>query len=71
MRIYESFYAPLWKLLIGRKMSQADFRRVVQLSHNTLTKMKSGNEVSAIHSSMYCNLFQLQIWAMLRLRKRA
>ena len=39
-------YAPLWKLLIDRKMSQADFRRAVQLSPNTLTKMKRDDEVS-------------------------
>ena len=39
-------YAPLWKLLIDRKMSQADFRRAVQLSPNTLTKMKRDEEVS-------------------------
>lgn len=39
-------YAPLWKFLIGRKMSQADFRKAVRLSPNTLTKMKKDEEVS-------------------------
>lgn len=39
-------YAPLWKLLIDRKMSQADFRKAVHLSPNTLTKMKKDEEVS-------------------------
>jgi len=39
-------YAPLWKFLIDRKMSQADFRKAVHLSSNTLTKMKKDEEVS-------------------------
>jgi DNA-binding Xre family transcriptional regulator len=39
-------YAPLWKLLIDKKMSQADFRKAVHLSPNTLTKMKKDEEVS-------------------------
>lgn len=39
-------YAPLWKLLIDKKMSQAAFRKAVQISPNTLTKMKRDNEVS-------------------------
>ena len=39
-------YAPLWKLLIDKKMSQADFRKAVHLSPNTLTKMKKDEEVA-------------------------
>lgn len=39
-------YAPLWKLLIDKKMSQADFRKAIHLSPNTLTKMKKDEEVA-------------------------
>lgn len=39
-------YARLWKLLIDKKMSQADLRKAVNLSSNTLTKMKRDEEVA-------------------------
>ena len=39
-------YARLWKLLIDKKMSQADLRKAVNLSPNTLTKMKRDEEVA-------------------------
>ncbi len=39
-------YKPLWKLLIDREMSKADFRRLSGISSNTLTRMGKGEEVS-------------------------
>ena len=39
-------YKKLWKLLIDKKMSQADFRKEVKLAPNTLTKMRKDEEVS-------------------------
>lgn len=54
-------YAPLWKLLIDRKMSQADFRRAVQLSPNTLTKMKRDDEVSLSVLLRIANYFNCNI----------
>lgn len=39
-------YNKLWKLLIDKKMSQADLRKAVEIAPNTLTKMKKDEEVS-------------------------
>ena len=39
-------YDKLWKLLIDKKMSKADLRKAVEMSPNTLTKMRKGEEVS-------------------------
>lgn len=39
-------YANLWKLLIDRKISRADFRRAVGISPNTLTKFYREEPVS-------------------------
>ncbi len=39
-------YAKLWKLLIDKKMSKADLRKVIGISSNTLTKMNKGEDVA-------------------------
>ena len=39
-------YDKLWKLLIDKKMSKADLRKAVEMSPNTLTKMRKDEEVS-------------------------
>lgn len=39
-------YNKLWKLLIDRKMSQADLRKALQMAPNTLTRMRKDEEVS-------------------------
>ena len=39
-------YNKLWKLLIDRKMSKADLRKAVEMSPNTMTKMRRDDEVS-------------------------
>jgi DNA-binding Xre family transcriptional regulator len=39
-------YAKLWKLLIDKKMSKADLRKVTGISSNTLTKMNKGEDVA-------------------------
>ena len=39
-------YDKLWKLLIDKKMSKADLRKAVEMSPNTLTKMRKEEEVS-------------------------
>ncbi|MCF0187045.1 MAG: helix-turn-helix transcriptional regulator [Bacteroidaceae bacterium] len=39
-------YNKLWKLLVDRKMSKADLRKAVQMSPNTMTKMRRDEEVS-------------------------
>ena len=37
-------YNKLWKLLIDRKMSKADLRKAVEMSPNTMTKMRRDEE---------------------------
>ena len=39
-------YNKLWKLLIDREISQADLRKSVEMSPNTMTKMRKNEEVS-------------------------
>ncbi len=39
-------YARLWKLLIDKKMSKAELRKVTAISSNTLTKMNKGEDVA-------------------------
>ena len=39
-------YNNLWKLLIDRKMSQADFRREVGIAYTTMKKLKDDEVVS-------------------------
>lgn len=39
-------YNKLWKQLIDRKMSKADLRKAVEMSPNTMTKMRRDEEVS-------------------------
>ena len=39
-------YNKLWKLLIDRKMSKATLRKAVEMSPNTMTKMRRDEEVS-------------------------
>lgn len=39
-------YDKLWKLLIDKKMSKADLRKAIEMSPNTLTKMRKEEEVS-------------------------
>ena len=39
-------YKPLFKLLIDRNMSKADLRRLADISPNTMTKLRRGEEVS-------------------------
>ncbi|MCD7835166.1 MAG: helix-turn-helix transcriptional regulator [Lachnospiraceae bacterium] len=39
-------YNKLWKLLIDRKLSNADLRKAVEIAPNTMTKMRKDEEVS-------------------------
>lgn len=39
-------YNKLWKVLVDKKMSKADLRKAVQMSPNTMTKMRRDQEVS-------------------------
>ena len=39
-------YNKLWKLLVDKKMSKADLRRMAEIAPNTLTKMRKDEPVS-------------------------
>ena len=40
---YQINYAPLWKLMIDRRMMVRDLSRQTKISHQTLAKMKKTN----------------------------
>ena len=39
-------YNKLWKLLVDKKMSKADLRKVSKVSPNTMTKLRRDEEVT-------------------------
>lgn len=39
-------YNKLWKLLVDKKMSTAELRKVANIAPNTLTRMKKDQEVT-------------------------
>ncbi len=47
-------YKPLFKLLVDRNMSKADLRRVADISPNTMTKLRRGEEVSMTILNKIC-----------------
>lgn len=47
-------YNRLWKLLIDRKMSKAELRRLTGISPNTMTKLNRDEEVSLTVLSKIC-----------------
>ena len=47
-------YNKLWKLLVDRKMSKADLRKVAGLAPNTMTKLRRGEEVSMTILNKIC-----------------
>ena len=49
-------YKPLFKLLVDRNMSKADLRRLAEISPNTMTKLRRGEEVSMAILNRICNV---------------
>ncbi len=54
-------YNKLWKLLVDKKMSKADLRKLADLAPNTMTKMRRDEDVSLsvlkrICQCLNCNL---------------
>ena len=47
-------YKPLFKLLVDRNMSKADLRRLAEISPNTMTKLRRGEEVSMAVLNRIC-----------------
>lgn len=54
-------YNKLWKLLIDRKMSNTDLRRVSEICPNTLTKLRRDQEVSMPVLERICSALEVDI----------
>ncbi len=54
-------YNKLWKLLVDKKMSKADLRRAVDISPNTLTKLRRDEEVAMSIIKKICEYFECNI----------
>ena len=47
-------YNKLWKLLIDKKMSKADLRRLADISPNTMTKLRRDEPVAMVVLEKIC-----------------
>lgn len=54
-------YNKLWKLLVDKKMSKADLRRAVEISSNTMTKLRRDEEVSISVLKRICEYLECNI----------
>ena len=54
-------YNKLWKLLIDRKMSNTDLRRVSGICPNTLTKLRREQEVSKSVLERICAALEVNV----------
>ncbi|MBQ9986515.1 MAG: helix-turn-helix transcriptional regulator [Oscillospiraceae bacterium] len=57
-------YNKLWKLLVDKKMSKADLRKVAEIAPNTMTKMRRDEVVSInvllrICDKLDCNIGEI------------
>lgn len=49
-------YNRLWKLLIDKKMSQAEMRKAADIAPNTLTRMRKNEEATLTVLSRICSV---------------
>lgn len=54
-------YNKLWKLLVDKKMSKADLHRAVEISPNTMTKLRCDEEVSISVLKRICEYLECNI----------
>lgn len=50
-------YNKLWKLLIDKKMSKADLRKIAGLAPNTMTKLRRDEPVALLVLEKICGVF--------------
>lgn len=62
-------YNRLWKLLIDKKMSQADMRRAAGIAPNTLTRMKKDEEVTLEVLGRICKALDCDFGDIVEYRK--
>ena len=54
-------YNKLWKLLVDKKMSQAELRKAVHIAPNTMTKLRRDEEVSMNVIERICKVLSTDI----------
>ena len=54
-------YNKLWKLLIDKKMSQADLRRAAEIAPNTMTKLRRDEPVNLAILGRACEVLECDI----------
>lgn len=54
-------YNKLWKLLVDKKMSQADLRKPAHIAPNTMTKIRRDEEVSMSIIERICAVLNADI----------
>lgn len=54
-------YSKLWKLLVDKKMSKASLRKAIDISPNTLTKLRKEEVVSMEIILKICDYFDCDI----------
>lgn len=54
-------YNRLWKVLVDKKMSQAELRRLASIAPNTMTKLRRDEDVSLSVLSRICQVLELNI----------
>lgn len=54
-------YNRLWKLLVDRKMSKADLRKIAGIAPNTMTKLRRDQEVTPTVLGRICDVLNVNI----------
>ena len=54
-------YNRLWKLLVDRKMSKADLRKIAGIAPNTMTKLRRDQEVTLPVLGRICDVLNVNI----------
>lgn len=54
-------YNRLWKLLVDKKMSKADLRRIAGIAPNTMTKLRRDQEVTLSILGRICKVLDANI----------
>ena len=54
-------YNKLWKILVDKKMSKADLRKIAEIAPNTMTKLRRDEEVSLTVLNKICAALNVNI----------
>ena len=54
-------YNRLWKLLVDRKMSKADLRKIAGIAPNAMTKLRRDQEVTLTVLGRICDVLNVNI----------